>query len=123
MRRTIPRILNDVGSDIGEQFQEIFTKPAVSRAMSVLGTKSGEVRHNASAEKALANGILDNVAPELRIILDRIAPDLLENYGPETLLSLYAKYGPLINQMLPNGIGSLGNILPEKKTSNFKSEF
>jgi len=114
-----------VGADIGKQFSEIFTKPAVKQAMSIMGKESGRVRHDAAAEKALANGILDNVAPELRIILDRVAPDLIENYGPETLLSLYSKYGPLINQFLPNGLGSLnvGNILPEKPKSDFKSEF
>lgn len=117
MRRTIPVILQQVGADIGEQFGEIFTKPAVKQAMSVLGKKSGEVRHDRAAENALAEGVLNNVAPEIRMILDKIDPNIIENYGAETVLGLAAKYAPILQRFLPGGLGGLGNLLTNKNTS------
>lgn len=126
MRRTIPKILQDVGADIGEQFKEIFVDPNVSRAMSIIGKKSGQVRHDAAAENALAEGLLNNVAPEIRMILDKIDPELINKYGPETILGLAAKYGPLIQRFLPGGLGSLGNMLGNtqtKKLSDYGEDF
>jgi len=102
MNRTIPKILDDVGVSIGETFTEIFKDPMAKRAMTILGKKSGEVRLNAAAEKSLANNILNNLTPELRIILDRIAPDFIEEYGPETVLQLATKYAPMLQQFIPN---------------------
>lgn len=116
MRRTLNNILTQVGQDVGEQFtlavgsigdsiKEQLTDPNVKRAMSILGKQSGEVRLNKAAENAMATAVLDNVAPEYRIILDRIAPNFLEQYGPEQLLPLIQKYGPLLQRFLPKGLG------------------
>lgn len=109
LRRTIPIILSDVGADIGEQFKEVFANPNVKRAFSILGTRSGDSRRESGAERALAEGLLSKVTPELRIILDQVAPNLIEDYGAETVLALVAKYGPMLKQYLPKTLSTGSN--------------
>ena len=121
MRRTIPNLLGDVSDSIGEALTSIIKDPMSKRAMSILGQKSGDVRHNKAAENALATGILNNMAPEIQLILDRIAPNFIEEYGPDTALALAAKYGPLIQQFLPQ-LG-LGGTLNKPKSNTKYGEF
>lgn len=123
MRRTIPKILQDVGVDIGEQFKKIFVDPNVKRAMTILGNKSGQVRHDANAENALAEGLLNNVAPEIRMILDRIDPNLIENYGAETIMNLVAKYMPTIQRFLGGDMGGLKLLTGNTKQGEYESRF
>lgn len=127
LMRAIPRLLDDVGVSIGEAFTTAITTmikdPMSKRAMSILGKKSGQVRHDAAAENALAEGLLNNIAPEIRIVLDKIDPDIIENYGAETVLNLAAKYAPMLQRFLPGGLESLGNIIGNKEKSEYKSRF
>jgi hypothetical protein len=110
MRRTLNNILTEVGQDVGEQFtaatqsigqqlKESFTDPNVKRAMSILGKQSGEVRLNAAAERDVANALLDQY-PEAKILINQFAPDILEKYGPATLLPLVEKYGKYLPAFL-----------------------
>lgn len=100
VNRTLPKILSDMGEDVTEAFGAIFEKPMTKRAMSILGKESGRVRLDASAENALAENILNNMTPEIRMVLDRVAPDFIETYGADTALALATKYAPLIQQFL-----------------------
>lgn len=79
IRRTIRKflegdlqnILNDVGDSIGTQLNEVIAQPGVSKAMSVLGKKSGEVR----ATNALRNRVADNLMqkyPAMNMVLQQL---------------------------------------------------
>lgn len=104
LRRTIPKILDNVGEDIASTFKEIFADPMAKRAMSILGTTSGASRRESGAENALAEGILSNITPEIKIILDQIAPNIIEDYGAETVLRLVSKYAPMLSNFLPKSL-------------------
>ena len=62
-KANVPVLLQECLNDVGDQFSEMWEKPQVKRAMSVLGSKSGEVRASAAlknrvAEKALGQNII-----------------------------------------------------------------
>ena len=67
----IQHVLDDVGASIGEQMTEIFEKPSVSKAMSVLGKQSGEVRADKALRNKVANKILDQY-PSIGFILEQL---------------------------------------------------
>lgn len=74
---TIQQAINDVSSQISENFQAVFETPSVQRAMSVLGKKSGQVR----AEKAVLNKFSDNlpeIMPSLGILAEKLDMEPLE---------------------------------------------
>ena len=108
--RTIPEILNDVGASIGEQFGEIFEKPAVKQAMSVMGKKSGEVRASNALRNKAADKILEGV-PSIGFILDQL--DLTPVEG------LQLMNDPLIGPFIKRAIeGGLKGLTSQQNPSN-----
>lgn len=108
-KRSIPdiqQVLNDVGSSVSEQFVNIFEKPAVNRAMSVLGKKSGEVRTDKALVSKAANAIIEQL-PAAGFVLDQLG------MTPEEGIRLLRDpmIGPFIQNMLAQGSGSLKNLL------------
>ena len=73
-QRSIPdiqQVLDDVGASISEQLGDIFAKPAVSKAMSVLGQKSGEARAGKALRNKAAEGLLQQY-PSIKFILEQL---------------------------------------------------
>jgi hypothetical protein len=96
----IQQVLDDVGASISEQLTQIFEKPSVSRAMSVLGSKSGDARASKAlkakvAEKALGSNVLVKKALEY---LDITPVEGLELMNDPTI-------GPIIQNALAGGLG------------------
>ena len=93
-------------------FEEKFkdAQGAITRGMSALGKKSGEVRGEKALENAVFEDILDEY-PEFTLILDMFSPDTAEmiQENPRAAANLIMRYKPLIDQFL----GSKG----EKKSS------
>jgi len=112
MKRTIPNLLVNVTEIMGNSIGGILEKPMTKRAMSILGKTSGESRRGAvearefkEAEGQIAKSILANSAPEIQLVLDRIAPNLIEDYGADVVLNLAVKYAPMLQQFLnPKGL-------------------
>lgn len=118
LRKEIPIILQEVGEGFGEQLKKTFATPNIKRAFSILGQQSGDTRRESGAERVIAEGILSNVTPEIKIILDQIAPNIIEDYGAETVLRLVAKYGPMLSKFLPK---SLNTPKEDSKSESWKS--
>ena len=107
----IEQVLVDVGGSISEQLKEVFANPQVSRAMSILGKKSGDVRaskalKNKVAEKALGQNVLMKKALEY---LDITPLEGLELMGDPT-------FGPVVRNLMAGFqkgsskfLGGLGN--------------
>ena len=57
-KRGLPDLLQGALNDVGGQLSEIFEKPQVQRAMSVLGKKSGEVRADAALKNKVASKVM-----------------------------------------------------------------
>lgn len=74
---TVQQAITDVASQISENFQAVFETPSVSRAMSVLGKKSGQVR----AEQAVLNKFSENlpeIMPSMGFLADKLDMEPLE---------------------------------------------
>ena len=121
-KRSIPDIqtvLNDVGASIGEQLSGVFEKPAVSKAMSVLGKKSGQVRADSALRKKAANALVGQI-PAAGLVLDQLGMTAEE--GLQLLND--PMIGPLIQNMLQKGTGGVqkmlgsfgGNGSPQRQT-------
>lgn len=98
----MPQILFDVGESIGEHFSEIFEKPTVKQAMSVMGKKSGEVRADAALRNKAADKLLEGY-PSIGFILDQL--DLTPVEGLQLLRD--PLIGPTIQGMIQKGINKL----------------
>jgi len=110
-KASIPVLIQEVLNDVGGQFSEIFEKPQVKRAMTVLGKQSGDVRASAAlknkvATKALGQNVLLKKALEY---LDITPMEGLELMGDPTV-------GPVIRNLMAgfakggsNFLGGLGN--------------
>jgi len=108
-KRSIPdiqQVLDDVGASVGEQFSGIFEKPAVSKAMSVLGQKSGEVRADKALRKKAANALIQQI-PAAGFVLDQLGMTAEEGLR----LMNDPMIGPLIQNMLQKGTGGIQNLL------------
>ena len=111
-KRGLPDLLQGALNDVGGQLSEIFEKPQVQRAMSVLGKKSGDVR----ADKALKNRVADKALGQSVIVkkaLDYFGLSALE--GLELMRD--PTFGPIIQgfiskggQGLLKGFNSPGNV-------------
>ena len=55
----IQNVLNDVGASISEQINVNFSKPAVSKAMGIIGKQSGRVRADAALQNKVADKIME----------------------------------------------------------------
>jgi len=103
VKRKLPVLLTDVGmgltEQIGEALGQMIEKPMVKRAMSALGTKSGEVR----ADKALVDRVADSVldsSPLVKMAIEKLG------ISPVEALSLYndPTVGPIIQGILSSGL-------------------
>lgn len=102
LRRTVPIILGEVGESIGEQFSEIFEKPTVKQAMSLMGKKSGESRASNALRNKAADKILDGI-PSIGFILDQL--DMTPTEGLQLLQD--PLIGPFIKGMIQKGMQGL----------------
>jgi len=69
---------------------------AVKTGMSAMGAKSGQVRLDATVEKAVASDMLNAQLPEAEFFLNLLSADTRElvEDNPEAILRLVAKYFP-----------------------------
>ena len=105
----VQQAITDVAGQISESFQEVFETPSVSRAMSVLGKKSGQVR----ADKAVLNKFSDNL-PEIMPSLGILA----EKLDMEPLEMVQLTNDPLVGPIIQRFIGSFKQPQQgEQKTS------
>ena len=105
----------DVVDSIGEMFASTISTPAVSKAMGILGKKSGESRANSAIVDQLASDVLSGPkfsamkmgASALGINID----EYIEDHGAVgTLQGLQTIAGALgidINQIIGGGMGEL----------------
>lgn len=108
VEKNLQEAIVDVSGQISERFQEVFETPSVSRAMSVLGQKSGQVR----AEKAVLNKFSDNlpeIMPSLGILADKLDMEPLE--------MVQLTNDPLVGPIIQRFLGSFGKPQGEQKTS------
>lgn len=97
-KRGLPDLLQGALNDVGTQLSDIFEKPQVQRAMSVLGKQSGAVRADSAlkervAEKALGQNVLVKKA------LDYFGLSALE--GIELMQD--PTFGPIIRGFVEKG--------------------
>ena len=97
-KRGLPDLLQGALNDVGSQLSEIFEKPQVKRAMSVLGKQSGDARastalKNKVAEKALGQSVIVKKA------LDYFGLSALE--GIELMQD--PTFGPIIQGFIAKG--------------------
>lgn len=121
-KKLLPNILEDVAVSAGEQITTLIknelTGPQISKAMSVLGKKSGEVRANNALRSKAANKLLEGI-PSINFILDQL------NITPVEGLQLMNDplIGPFIRGALQKGIAGLGAAAPNTHTRNDKNIF
>lgn len=104
-KRGIPdfkQIFDDLGLNISKVFQESFEKPSVSKAMSVLGSKSGEVRADKALQKRVAAQAIDKI-PGIGLILKQF--DLTPIEGLKLMND--PVIGPLIQRGLAMAQGAI----------------
>lgn len=111
----IQQVLDDVGASISSQLSEIFSKPAVSKAMSVLGKKSGEVRANKALRNKAANALLGQY-PSVGLILDQL--DMTPVEGLQLMKD--PLIGPIIQGALSGGLKGFSQ--GQKKTKQSSGE-
>ncbi len=113
--RFFEKRLYGIVDSIAELFTEALTQPAVSRAMGVLGKKSGEARSNTAIVDKLASDVLSGPkmnalkmgASAIGIDID----DYIQEHGAVgTLQGLQTIAGALgidVNQIIGGGLGEL----------------
>ena len=86
---------------------------AISRGMSALGVKSGDVRAERALEKAVTGDILDQF-PEVVMLLNQLSPETAEmvRKNPQMALNLIQRYKPLIDKFLPMLTGEKEGAAP-----------
>ena len=97
-KRGLPDLLQGALNDVGSQLSNIFEKPQVQRAMSVLGKKSGDAR----ASTALKNKVADKALGQSVIVkkaLDYFGLSALE--GLELMQD--PTFGPIIKGFITKG--------------------
>jgi len=107
LRRTVPDIqgiLDDVGTDVGEQIKEVFGNPAVKNWMGSMGKKSGEVRATSALRNKAADKLLEGY-PSIGFILDQL--DLTPVEGLQLIKD--PLIGPFIQGALQKGLKGLQN--------------
>lgn len=117
------RYINDTINSVIDAFEENITSPMAKRAMSILGTKSGEVRgQNAMVEKIAGDVLNGPKMAAIKIGASALGLDLdsyVEEHGAlQTLQGMQSVAGMLgidINTMLSGGgqvQGSVGGKNP-----------
>lgn len=98
LRRWIPTLLQQALTDVGSQINETMSAPVVKRAMSILGSKSGDVR----ADKALVSRVSGQIVGELPLL-----GKILEQFDitPEEGLKLIND--PMIGPFIQNALAKL----------------
>lgn len=106
--RKIPELMQQAINDIGKQLKKTFGDPNVKRAMSILGSQSGESRaDNALREKA-ADAIVSQ-SPMIGMVLEQFGISALDGLK----LMNDPLFQPLIQKFLAGqGMGSNEGGLP-----------
>lgn len=114
LKENIPDLLQGALNDVGNQLSDIFEKPQVKRAMSVLGKESGQVR----ASSALKNRVADKALGQSIVVkkaLDYFGLSALE--GIELMQD--PTFGPIIQGfIMKGGQGLLGGLGGRPNNSN-----
>jgi hypothetical protein len=114
-KRTLPAILEDAGANISDMLTEVFEKPTVKQAMSLMGKKSGDVRANKALVSKVSGKIMQQY-PFLSTILNQF------DITPEEGLRLMQDpmIGPWIQGMLQKGLkGVLGGTSKAEPLKGF----
>jgi len=110
--RMIQRKLQNVLDSLGGVFSEIFEKPAVSRAMTVLGKKGGEARAETAVVGKIASDVLNGPKfAGLKMAASALGLDIdsyIEEHGAlatiQAMQSLGGMLGININDVLSGGM-------------------
>lgn len=108
IKRNLPdfqQIFDDLGGSIGEQFQILFEKPSVSKAMSVLGKASGDKRADAALRKKAAESVIGQY-PAAGFVLKQMGMTPLEGIK----LINDPMIGPMIQKFMANGAKGLSKM-------------
>ena len=95
-------------------------KQAISRGMSAMGQKSGEVRQEKALENAVFSDILDEY-PEIKLGLEILSPDtaaMIEE-NPAMAAKLLVRWGPLIKEIIPQITGRAGKNARKRQQWDF----
>ena len=105
IKRTLPNILEEVaigaGESITSSLQELFEKPSVKHAMSILGKQSGEIRADKALQEKAAEAFI-NQSPAISMALEKIGITPLEG------VKLFND--PLFGPMIQNFLGGFLNL-------------
>ena len=108
IKRGIPdfeQVFDDFGGSVSEILNKNFSKPAVSKAMSVLGSKSGEARANKALRNKAANAVLAK-QPLIKMALEELDISPLEGLQ----LMNDPVVGPMIQGLMARGAQGLSNM-------------
>jgi len=99
--RKVDEYTAELGTSFGTEIERIFVNPTVKKGFSLAQGLSVESRVDKNAEREVAGSILDNMAPEIPIILEKLGlEDVMEKYGPEQMIRIYMKYKPFIDSFM-----------------------
>lgn len=110
----VPNLMQNVLNDVGNQFTEIFEKPAVKHAMSVMGKASGVSRASDAALNKF-NQNIGNLIPSVQMISERM------DMSPIELMSLWND--PLVGPMIKNFVGQFMQQRKGKSLNSKKHPF
>lgn len=99
-RKTISELIQNVLDDTAEQLNEIFANPTIKKAYSILGNKSGEVRHDEAVREKVADKIVQEI-PSIQMFLDK--------FGIEPVDGLKLMNDPLLQPLIQGFMQKLRN--------------
>jgi len=81
---------------------DMLTKPAVSKAMGILGKKSGESRRNSAMENEIATSIINKTIGPYKLLITKVIgidiDEMIEEYGAMEVLNTLQQFLPLLQQ-------------------------
>lgn len=102
-QRSLPDLIQNVLNDVGEQITGMLKDPTVSRAMGIIGKRSGEVRADKASIEKVANKVFE-ASPLLEKALEYF--DLTPIEGLRMLNDPLV--GPLIQGVIQGGLNPSG---------------
>ena len=109
IKRSIPKLMQNVLDDVGAQLSEIFANPTIKKAYSIMGKQSGEVR----ADDALRDKVADKI-----IEASPVVGKICEWLDIEPLEGLKLINDPLLAPMIQRFIQG-GGFVPQSLSSDF----
>ena len=114
LKRAIPSI-DEIVDTFVEQMEEVFSKPQIKRAMSLLGKQGAEVKASGALREKVADNIMSQY-PAIGLILDQ--------FGLSPLEGLQLLNDPIIGRWIRGFLeGQAGGILKQQGGSSKPGEY